>query len=240
MKYFNILILLFFLSACGGSGGGNSPSSGSSSLVPKQLNLRIPKTGDKYEYKYTMNYNSTNTIISRTGDMVKEYINQKTNLKGVTCDVFKVTITFGHPSEKVTITSIGLTFTDETGRYNCGFYDADSGQYVFIDNDNGLIKIANNPMTPGDILTPMVTYNDGTWSDCTLSYSSQNTISVDAGNFEAFGVSNNCSESDGSTSIHTSFIDPKLGALLKDDVEINYDDGSSMNIKIELTDYTLI
>ncbi len=153
-------------------------------------------------------------------------LNSHINLFNETCKTFDTLITL-NDSENESISDSFLYFQgDSNTYYDCGrLIEGTEDSYKLITDSatipNGIFLRYESPLTVGDITSGVVFYSDSSWEDCTITVQAQEQITVPAGTFDTYRITETCSRSDGAFSEAEVWLSPILGWIVKSRTEEN-------------------
>lgn len=184
------------------------------------MTLTDPATGNK----------ASGTVTLVIGGIVK-------NPFGIDCRSYTLSGSLTGPGGTVALSVRQLLYQDTNNSvYECGEFDDTLGRYVFLTDTattpNGIFLETKSPVQLGDTTSGVIFYDDGTWDDCTETVQTKENVSVPLGLYESYKIYQNCSYSDGGTSVSTMWLVPSIYFLK----ETGVIDG--LNAEFVLTSYS--
>lgn len=155
--------------------------------------IRTVQKNDEFHYASAVAGSGTamtSKLVQRVGDKV-------INPHGKVCTEHRIMTRYEGVGGPVAIEFRQLYFQDERNSiYNCGFFDSDSGKYIFIEDSastpGGVALKFESPMKLGNTSSNIAAYTDGSWRECTQHVDTIETVVTKAGEFEAFRLTENC------------------------------------------------
>ena len=178
--------------------------------------IRAYRAGDTLKASMTLtrladNQTATGELTVTIGDIVQ-------NPYGVDCRVAIYSGTLTGPAGTVSLVHRELAYQDgDNSMYACGEFNETLGRYVFLDDTavspNGIFLEDKSPMQIGNTTSGVITYDDGTWEDCTKTVQAIENVSIPLGFYESYKVHEACAYSDGTTSDEIIWIAPGIFEL---------------------------
>lgn len=229
--------------ACGSGGGGSSVTVDAEQnidmpVAPLTRDIRNYKIGDTITYAMTLKDNSSGNIA--TGDIVFQVTKEVENPYGIKCKEFSMAGILNWSGESFSRITRSLYHQDSQGNlYHCGKYNHKSVSYTFIDDSidtpNGLATSLENPVSIGNVVSGIVYYDDGRWTNCTAEITGSETVTTLMGMYQSYKESESCSYSDGSSFVATSWLYPSIYYIKGTAVSNDGDE-----ITIDMKSYNLV
>lgn len=156
--------------------------------------IRNFQHGDSISYRTSVAGNGS----AMSGSM-RQLIGQTiTNPSGKKCTEQKISGHYEGIGRTTSIDTRLLYFQDNRNSlYECGFFDEKSSSYIFISDTantpDGLALAIESPLKVGNTTSNLITYTDGSWKDCTRAVHSIENVVTDAGTFESYRITEDCS-----------------------------------------------
>ncbi|MGB5584043.1 MAG: hypothetical protein WBO93_10675 [Gammaproteobacteria bacterium] len=214
MYYFKHSLLMFMVVFAAGC---SSSEDSAPTLIPLDTSIiRAYQPGDTMMASLTMTriadgQKVTGDVTITVGDIVQ-------NPYGIDCRVVDYSGTLTGTAGSEVIAARLLSYQDgNNSMYDCGGYNDTLGRYVFlIDNatsPDGIFLDEKSPVQIGDTTSGVITFDDGTWEDCTRSVQAIENVSTPLGFYESYRVHETCSFSDGTVSDDTLWTVPSITEL---------------------------
>jgi hypothetical protein len=238
MRLLKILFLLigisFFTISCGDGGDGEETQ-----VNPLVSDMRVYKVGDTVTYELTWKYTITGE--EWKGEATYLITEEVTNPYGIKCKAYEIAgyyISSG--GSAISFRTKELFYQDNQANiYACGKYDEYSGDYIFIldtlSTPNGVKLWWKNPINIGDATSGTIYYQDGSWTDCSFRIIGTETVTTLNGTYETYKASENCSYSNGTTTVETHWLYPSIYDVKR---SVLYDNGYEMNLNMK--SYSLV
>ena len=228
---------------CGGSGGsGGGGGDNDPVVIPDPVAIPLD-TSDIRTYQQGDTVTGTSTIkdpvtgeqADGTFTVVIGGIVQ--NPFGIDCRTSTLSGTFTGPGGSVTVSVESLIYQDANNSlYECGEFDDTLNRYVFLTDNTavtpkGIYLDIKSSVQLGDVTSGVITFDNGTWQDCTTTVQAKENVDVPAGVYESYKIEENCSYPDGSTSVDTTWFVPSIYFMK----EVGTSDG--VDAEFVVTDY---
>jgi hypothetical protein len=206
------MFMMILFAGCSSNSDDAAPT-----LIPLDTSvIRAYQEGDTMEASFTMTRIADGQAFE--GDVTVTVGDTVQNPYGIDCRVVTYFGTLTGTAGSEVLAARLLFYQDgDNSMYDCGEYNDSLVRYVFL-NDNatspdGIYLDEKSPVQIGDTTSGVVTYDDGSWEDCTRTVQARENVSTPLGLYESYKVHEACSFSDGTASDVTIWTVPSITEL---------------------------
>ena len=184
--------------------------------------IRTYQQGDSLTGNIT--FQNTVTGLVATGEVTVTAGVIVPNPFGMNCRERTISGTITGPLGTLDILTRKLFYQDTNNSlYECGQFNEVLGKYVFLTDTattpNGVFLELESPVQLGNSTSGVMSFDDGTWEDCTNTVQAKENVSVPLGLYESYRMYETCSYSNGATLVNTVWRVPSIFNLKESGIE---------------------